>query len=419
MIKIKEKYIKHKEAVDNFVWRNLQIFGKQGVNFFILILCARLLSPYDFGIYNYVLAVIFFLIMFGDFGVSTAVAKSVAEFREVDKDGLRKVLFNALLIVFSCTSLVVLLVILFGEFFLKENYIFILLALPIFFLAPVSSLYDGIFSGLKRFKTLSIVSLSVGFVSIFIVYFLILNYGLLGALISQNIFYLLLVSILFFVYGNLYFEFDGVLIRRLLRYSLLVGLAGIGYFLYTKVDLIMLGYFNYTVETGYYGLVSRLFALSIIFFSIFGHVVAPNHIKLNLLKKFDVLRDKIKLYSLYSLIFGIIISILFFFLIPLIVRVFLPEYDNPVFYSIFFFSLFVIPISVVEASLANGFITPLGYVGILTKIILLGGVLNIVCNLILLHYFGYLGIVFSTVLVHNFINLIKIFYFWRIFKFKA
>jgi hypothetical protein len=38
-------------------------FGKQGITFLIFILCARLLTPYNFGIYNYALAIIFFLII--------------------------------------------------------------------------------------------------------------------------------------------------------------------------------------------------------------------------------------------------------------------------------------------------------------------------------------------------------------------
>ena len=73
---LKQKYNQHKETIHNFIWRSLQIFGKQGIVFLIFILCAKMLIPYDFGIYNYVLAIVFLLIMFGDFGISTATSKS-------------------------------------------------------------------------------------------------------------------------------------------------------------------------------------------------------------------------------------------------------------------------------------------------------------------------------------------------------
>jgi O-antigen/teichoic acid export membrane protein len=413
---LKNKYLRHKEAVDNFMWRGLEVFGKQGIIFFIFVLCARLLSPFEFGVYNYILAVILFLIMFGDFGISTTVSKYVAECNASQKGKLRKVLFNSFLIVFSCSAVVAVAILIFGQRFFQENYVYVLYTLPILFLAPVSALYDGIFRGLKNFKTLAILSLASGIVSIFFVYFLVLNYGLSGALIAQSLFYLILVLVLFFAYGNFYIEFDKGLIRHLVKYSLLVGLAGIGYFLYTRVDLIMLGYFDFTVETGYYGLINKLFALSIIFFSIFGHVVAPNNIKLKILKKYDLLRDKIRAFCLYSFLLGIVISILLLFVVPPLVEYFLPQYNNPAFFVIFYIFLFVIPISVVEVTLANGFITPLGYVSILTKVIFLGAVLNIFFNLLFLYYFGYIGIILSTVLVHNFINVLKFVYFWRVFN---
>ena len=59
---------------------------KDGVNFVIFILAAKLLSPYEFGVYNYVLAAIFFLILFGDFGISMAASKYVAEYQATAPD---------------------------------------------------------------------------------------------------------------------------------------------------------------------------------------------------------------------------------------------------------------------------------------------------------------------------------------------
>ena len=83
---MKNKYLAHKETIHNFIWRSLQIFGKQGITFLIFILCAKLLTPYDFGLYNYALAIIFFFIIFGDFGISAATSKYVAEYNAINKD---------------------------------------------------------------------------------------------------------------------------------------------------------------------------------------------------------------------------------------------------------------------------------------------------------------------------------------------
>src|SRR3989344_8344395 len=104
--KIKKTCQTHKETIHNFIWRALQILGQNGITFLIFILCAKLLSPYDFGIYNYALAIIFFLIIFGDFGISTATSKYVAEYNITDKEKLKAVLFNSGIIILGLTILI-------------------------------------------------------------------------------------------------------------------------------------------------------------------------------------------------------------------------------------------------------------------------------------------------------------------------
>ena len=188
---ILSKYLLNKETLNNFFWRSLQIFGKQGITFFIFIICAFLLPPFEFGVYNYILAIIYFLIMFGDFGISTSVSKYVAEYSLTDKNKLKNVLFSSGILIFGLTIIITVLTVLFGEFYLKENYIYILYLLPMLFLSPMTSLYDGIYRGLKKFKELAIISTIVGIISIFMIYFLIINFGLLGALIAQSLFYLM------------------------------------------------------------------------------------------------------------------------------------------------------------------------------------------------------------------------------------
>ena len=190
---IHKHYQRHKETIHNFIWRSLQIFAKQGITFLIFILCAKLLTPYEFGVYNYALAIIFFLIMFGDFGISTATSKYVAEYNATDKNKLKLILFNSGIIILGLTIIVTILTLIIGPGYLQDKYIYVLWLLPLVFLAPMTSLYDGIYRGLKRFKQLAIISLILGFISLFFVYFLIKQYGLVGALVSQNLFYFILL----------------------------------------------------------------------------------------------------------------------------------------------------------------------------------------------------------------------------------
>src|SRR4030067_1103319 len=198
---IRRAYKNHRETIHNFIWRCLQLVGKQGIITLIFILCARLLTPYDFGIYNYALAIIFFLITFGDFVISAATSKYVAEYHGSNKDKLKAVPFNSGIIILGLTLIISIITILIGPWYLKEKYGYVLSLLPLIFIAPMTSLYDGIYRGLKKFKLLAIISLIVGTCSLSFVYILIKNYGLTGALISQDLFFLIL-TLLFSIIGQ-------------------------------------------------------------------------------------------------------------------------------------------------------------------------------------------------------------------------
>jgi hypothetical protein len=72
-----------------------------------------------FGIYNYALAIIFFLIMFGDFGISTATSKYVAEYNATNKNKLKAVLFNSGIIILGLTIIITILTLIIGPSYLK------------------------------------------------------------------------------------------------------------------------------------------------------------------------------------------------------------------------------------------------------------------------------------------------------------
>jgi O-antigen/teichoic acid export membrane protein len=407
MIKLlKLNYLKHKKTIQNFAWRSLQISCKQGITFLIFILCAKLLNPYDFGIYNYILAIIFFLIMFGDFGISTATSKYVAEYNTTDKNKLKSILFNSLIILIALGFIVTLLTLLFGEHFLKEKYIFVLYALPLIFLAPISSLYDGIFRGLKRFKELAIISLSVGFFSIVFVYFLVKNFGLIGALVSQNLFYFILVLTLFFIYKNLYFQFDKKIMKEIFSYSIVIGLGGIFFFLYTRMDLLILGHFNYIKEIGYYEIVNKIYQILILPTLIIGTVVAPQITQHYSQKKYLIIRKKFLNYSFFSFISGISIGIVLYFLIPPIIKIFLKDYFTKETIYIFNLLLLTLPIKMIGALNSPSHIVGTGSAKYSLFSLIIFGLINVVLDFVFILKYGFIGVVYSTLICFSFANLL-------------
>ncbi len=398
---ITSQYDTHKETIHNFFWRALQIAGKQGVTFLIFIIAAKLLIPEELGILSYVLAIVFFLVIFSDFGISTATSKYTAEYNAVDKKKLKTILSSSLSLIIAFSLLVTIFVLLFGKMLFKEYYIYVLYLLPLVFLSPATSLLDGIYRGLKKFKLLALISVVIGCFSIVIVYLLIKSYGLIGAIISQNLFYFILFVSLLVFYREFHFKINKSVLKQIGKYSLIIGIANLGYFLYTRVDIIILGQFGYIVEIGYYEIVNKVFLALAIPAAILGQVIAPNITKHIALGRYEVVRKKI-IKSLPTFILGgILVSVILYFIFPLFIKNFLPKYYSKTFLLILTILLIYFPIKLYANFLVNGFITPGGFAKIITISSFIGGFLNIILDYIFIIKMGFIGVFWVTVVVYS------------------
>lgn len=416
---LKNKYLQHKETIQNFGWRSLQIFGKQGVTFLIFILAAKMLSPYLFGIYNYVLAIIFFLIIFGDFGISTATSKYVAEYNVTDKEKLKAVLFNSGIIILGLTIVITLLTLTFGKYYLGDKYIYVLYLFPLIFLAPMTSLYDGIYRGLKKFKQLAIISTIVGVVSLSFVYILIKQYGLIGALIAQNLFYFILFLALAFGYKEFHFKLNKSVMKEIGKYSCIIGLAGMGYFLYTRIDILILGHFGFIEEIGYYEIINNIFLLLITPIILLATVVAPNTTKNFALKKYNHIKKKLIKETLFLFFIGLGVVILSYLFFPFIFKLFLPEYNIVLLMQILTLLLFLIPFRFFSSYINVGYITPGGFAKILTFNTITFGALNTILDFIFLIRFGFIGVIYATLICQLLFIGSNMFYFYKILNRKC
>ena len=414
---VSKHYNIHKETIHNFIWRSLQIFGKQGVTFLIFILSAKFLTPFDFGIYNYALAIIFFLIMFGDFGISTAASKYVTEYNVTDKSKLRGVLFNSGLIICALTFGITIITLIFGPIYLKEKYVYVLYILPLVFFAPMTSLYDGVYRGLKKFKQLSAISIAVGLISIIFVYCLVKYYGLVGALVSQNIFYLILLISLCLGYTEFNFKFDRNIIKNIGNYSMVIGLAGFGFFLYSKVNILILGYFGYIPEIGYYELINKIFLLLIIPFTILSQVISPIVTEICSNNNIDKLLIKFKKYMLFSFFGGFVIMLITILLTPLIFKYALTQYYNDATLNV----LYILAILIISQSMgvvaAVGFSTPSGHAKLNLYFLIIFGIINVPFSILLTKSFGFMGIIYSTLIIKLLTDILFIYVYY--FKIKS
>ncbi|MFA5993196.1 MAG: oligosaccharide flippase family protein [Candidatus Pacearchaeota archaeon] len=414
---LKDKYHQHKETVDNFIWRVLQLGSKQGIIFIIFILCAKILVPYDFGIYNYVLAIIFFLVIFGDFGISTATSKYVTEYSLIDKEKLKAVLFNSGILILGLTLLITALTLIIGPSYLKDKYAYVLYLLPLIFLTPMTSLYDGIYRGLKKFKKLAIISVIASFISIIFVYFLVKQYGLIGALIAQNLFYLILLIGLAIGYKEFNFKWNKTVMKEVGKYSFVYGIAVVGNYLFMRFGILILGHYNYIDQIAVYELLNKIFMALVLPFSMLGQVIAPNFTILAAKKDYAKIYQKLKKYTLIFLAAGIILGLLAYFLGPILIRIFFANYYNNLFFEIFIFTVIIFVTNVWSATIDFGITVPTGYASLMAKFYLILGVLGVILSFILLHLFGYIGIIYAFTISSVLMAIgLRLIYFYKIRK---
>lgn len=404
---IKNFYFKHNEIINNFIWRSLQILGRQGASFLVFIFVAKRLETYQFGVYIYLISLIFFLILFGDFGISTATSKYVVEYNIKNKEKLKSVLFNTLTIVFLISLIVSILVILLGRFYLKDNYYYyVIYLLPLLFLVPATSIYDGIYRGLKKFKKLSKISLTTGIISLLFAYGLVLIYKFEGALVSQSMIYIILLIGLAIGYRDIKIKFDMKVMKEITKYSLVIGFATLGYYLFSRVVILILGHYQYLEVIAVYGLLTKILGTLLIPFIIVSNIIAPNFSGYFAKKRYSVVLNKYLKYVILSFLSAIIFFIIIYFSVPVIIEIFFSGFYNEIFSNIFIpviITYFVMSYSII---INTGIIVSTGYARIMTYSNIIIGILNLILSLILLNITGYIGVIYSVLILNLFAVII-------------
>ncbi|MBN2270763.1 MAG: oligosaccharide flippase family protein [Sedimentisphaerales bacterium] len=397
----KKLYNTHKRTGRDFLWRALQMVGKQGVPCLIFFIAAKFLSPESFGDFSYLMAVVGLLIIICDFGFSTAVSRYVAEYNFRQSEKLNNILFSISIVSIGISTFISAVIVLLGGRVFKDNFRYILCLLPYLFLMPLTSIADGMYRGLKQFKKLALISIIVGGFSLAASFFLISRYLLIGAILSQIILYFLMAVALFAFQRNLKIRFDKGIFAEVARYAIVLGIAGVAFFLYTRVDILILKQFGYVVEIGYYEIVNRIFQMLIIPFAILGQVVAPNTVKYATANDFAEIRSKLKKYAAFCLGIGLVLGVCLHFGIPPALQTVLPQHHTAQFLMIMNILLVLLPFKVFGTCLNQGFIVPAGYAKITAVATGAGGLLNVVLDYIFIDCFGYIGVFWATLLIHS------------------
>ncbi len=392
-------YKNKKKLISNFFWRSSQVFFKQGTNFLIFILCSKLLIPVEFGIFNYIISFVLILISFSDFGISIAASKFVTQWHLTETKKFKSILFNSSLLIIFLSALVSVVVLIFGSSYFGEKFIYIAYSLPLVFLIPIVSLYDGLYRGLKKFKTLSIISFFSSLLGLLLVYPLIKEYGLLGAIIVQNIFYLILFIALALGWGKENeFKFNKEIIFDIIKYSSIIGIGSLGFILYSRIDLIFLGHFNYFQEINYFEISNKILMIVIIPMTIFSQVIFPEIVELYVKKDFKKIKSEFNTYLLISLIVSLIVVFGLFIFSKTLLSLVFPMYYNDSLVLVFNLLLIVYFTQILNGIIPTGFAVATHDAKLITYVLFVSGIIHVILNYILIIKYGYIGVVYSIIL---------------------
>ncbi|MBD3296625.1 MAG: oligosaccharide flippase family protein [Candidatus Omnitrophica bacterium] len=411
---------KNRPSVENYLWRGLQLFLKGILTVFVLFIAAGNLDPREFGVFNYLTALIGLFIIFCDFGLSVSTSRYVAEHAVLDKSRLSSLLFSVLILVAAISGFLSLIIMIAGKFFLPRYYTSILLFIPYLFLLPLTSVLDGYYRGLKRFRDLCVSYFLVGIVSIPLSLFLIRQFQLRGAVSSLSFIYVAAAFLLFLFVKKTPFSFDKGLLKKVSGYALLIGIANVSYFMYTKADILILKQFGYVVEIGYYAMIDKIFNILLLPSVILGQVIAPTVSRYAALSDFGHLKRKYKKYISLLFFLALPLSLALYFIITFGIRTFLPAYYTGAFRTILRLLLILFPLKIASICAVVGFITPSGFARIITISTLAGGILNVLLDYVLITSIGFTGVFYSTLIVHSLIMIItNIIFFKQAFGSRA
>jgi O-antigen/teichoic acid export membrane protein len=406
----------YREISKDFYYRLLQTLFKQGTILLLFIISSIYLSQTEFGYYNYHLTLVYLFIIFSDFGISNATSKFIAEYDIKSKEKKKKIFFNSLIITFSSFILISFILLIIYLLGIINNINYLMLLYPLILLIPIVSLYDGIFRGNKKFKYLFYNSFWSALMSILLSFLFTSIFSLKGALISYN-FYFLFSALLFYLnYKEINVKLDFILMKKIFNYSLIIGISNVGLFLYTRVDIIFLEYFNYIVEIGYYEIINKIYIFSVMPIMMLSTVIAPRITRQFYLKKYKEIKNKILFESISLFFIGIIISLFLYLLSPIIFKFIFFKYDKTLLIYLLNFFLFIIPFRFISSLISIGYITPMGYAKIISISLIFFGIINMILNYFFIIRYGFVGVIYSTIITQIMYILTTTIYFIYILK---
>ena len=378
------------------------------LGFFLRAFLARNLSVAEFGLLYSVLAFIGLFSLFRDIGLNPALIKYIPEYvLKKDKKAIKSAFVFVFLVQISISTLAMVPVFVFSDFFAKEFFktplsIPVLHFFALTFIASVLfHLLQAFFQGFQKMGFYSILE-PMRLIFVFGTSIVLISFGLgvkgvsigyfLGIILAILIGSLILLKTfpLFSIKGKI----DGGLINHLFKFAFPVILAGVASASVGYADTILLTYFKNLEEVGYYQVAIPISDAAGLFVGAMSIVLFPMVSELWALKKKRTVTNGIHLTIKISLLVLIPVTAIVISSPEIIISILFTDKYLPAAAPLQILTVGIVfqSLTIILFFLLKGIGRPM----VATKAVVIMAIMNLVTNVLLIPPFGILGAAIAT-----------------------
>tara|TARA_E500000178_G_scaffold352715_1_gene416766 strand:+ start:2005 stop:3261 length:1257 start_codon:yes stop_codon:yes gene_type:complete len=387
-----------KKTKYNFSWLVFDKFARASLNFLLFIFLARYLGPTEFGILNYLLALVFLFTSVSSLGINPVLTNILIKNKRKTNNNI---ISNSYILRFFSSLFGYLIFILFIIFLHGEN--FYLNYSIIIGLSIIIKSYEVLFSYFEA-KSLSkyiVISQTISLVIVFslIVFFLYLGLDIkyiYYCFLVDSLIILVLINIFFFIKErNFLFKLDFKKIYKIICKSFPVLLSIVSVVIYMRIDQVMINLLLSENDVGIYSVSVRIVEM----FHFIPKIIMVSYLPILLISK----NYNFELIKINSLLFKLSILVIFFIII-------LSKYITPILFGEIYTES-VLTTILLSLSLIFVFIGVVNEHWYISKNlqkyyalnVFIGAITNIILNYFLIASFGISGAAYSTILTYLFI----------------
>lgn len=409
MIKNVKLYILKNKLIKESFWALLAKLLAAVMGVFLYILVPRLLGPKDYGIFSLTLSILVFFMLFADFGLSASSSKFIAEYIKKDRSHIRGIIKEVLLLrVFTLAIIFITLYLSINlitrTFKLQElsETLFIGTFIVVFW--TLTEHLKKLFQGFHRLKyNFYITLVELGF-KVVLSLFLVIYYGLLGALFAFLVAYILSTVIGgFFAYKYFYSNFEEATLvksfkKGLIDYAFPMVFISISFYVFTEIDTIFLAFFTTPTEVGYYSAGKQMARYLPLFAAGVGTALGPIYAHVTRENITGLKRMYYKTLGILSCFYLIVSVLLFIFARELVILLYGIDYIPSItILRILLIYMFFFAISSVVSQIID-------YIGMAKNraiALVIAVLINIFLNLLLIPKYGGMGAAIATVVSYT------------------